>query len=277
MIKKKIGTMLVIVFLSLFCMVNLFPFINILLNSFRLHEDIIRQPLSLDFSKYVFLYNYIFANKHADIFRSVFNGVLASFLTIISAVLLGTISAYALTFIKIKYSGVVMTFLVAGYFIPPGALTINAFLFLKDLHLLNSFAGLTLVFVSVNIPITLILLTGYMKTIPISIIEAAKVDGANHFVIFRRIVLPMCKPILVTLIILLFLWTYRDYMWPLTIMSRPAKRTIAVALSTFVGDRQLELGAMNAAVVISIIPIITAFIVLKDKIMSGMAAGAIKE
>ena len=86
----------------------------------------------------------------------------------------------------------------------------------------------------------------------------------------------MCKPILVTMIILLFLWTYRDFMWPLTIMSRPEKRTIAVALSTFVGDRQLDMGAINAAVVISIIPILTVFIVLKDKIMSGMTAGAIK-
>lgn len=275
MIGKKIKwpSTIAFIILLIFASINLFPFFNLLLNSFRYHSEIVRLPLAFD--RFT-LGNYVTAQEHANLFRGLFNGIYISFCTIIVLMLLSTMNSYALTFIDNKYTNLIVIFLTFGYFIPPASLIINTFLTLRNLSLLNTYTGIILVFVALYIPISMILLMGHMKTIPRAIIESAKIDGANHYITCWKIILPLTKPMLVTLTILMLLWTYRDYMWPLILMARPEKRTIAVSLSMFVSDRQDDLGVMSAAVMVSLIPIMGTYIILKDKIMAGMAAGSVK-
>lgn len=122
-----------------------------------------------------------------------------TFFTIVLLIIAGTMSAYALTFIKARANGTLAAVITLGYFIPPGSVQINAFLILKSLNLANSFAGIVVVYGFLFTPITMIILVGYMKTIPFAIIESATIDGADHFTAYWRIILPMVKSALVTL------------------------------------------------------------------------------
>lgn len=257
----------------LFCLINLFPVFNIALNSLRQHRDIIVRPIAFNQLSFE---NYIKAPQHSNILIGLFNGVAISFLTIVLLLFAGSLSAYALVFLKNKTSNFITVVITLGYFIPPASLVINGFMTLRDFHLLNTYLGITLIYGALFTPVTLIVFKGYMEALPVEVMESAKIDGASYFTIYRSIIIPMSKPVLVTMIILLFIWTYRNFLWPLILMQEPGKRTISVILSTFVGDRQFDLGMMSAAVMISLVPIFTTYVILKDKIMMGMAAGSVK-
>ena len=263
----------VTIILVLIVFVNLFPFFNLLLNSLRGHRAIISRPLAFDQLSFS---NYRTAEEYSHLMRGLFNGVWISFLTIVMLLLFGSSGAYALSFIPVRAALPVKVFLIFGYFIPPASILINGFLFLRDLHLLNSFLGLAMLYGGIFTSFTIIFLTGFMSSIPGAIIESSQIDGASHLQIYRSIVFPMLRSAFVTLTILLFLWTYREFMWPLVVMARPAKRTIAVSLSMFVSDRQMDFGVLSAAVVVSLVPIVALYAVLSEKIMSGMAAGSVK-
>jgi raffinose/stachyose/melibiose transport system permease protein len=151
------------------------------------------------------------------------------------------------------------------------------YLVLKFLHLLNTYWGIILAYGAIYISIAVITISGFMKSIPNELIESAKIDGANHFRILWRVVFPLCQPIIATMVILLFLWTFREFIWPqILLKGTVAQRPIAVALASFVGERFIDYGQMSAAVVISVVPIMIVFIFMKDKIISGLSAGALK-
>ena len=259
--------------LGLIILTNLFPVYNLAVNSFRLHRSIIANPVGIDGFT---LENYSTAEQYAGLIRGVFNSAIICFGTILLLLTVAVPQAYAHVFIAPRIRKVIGTLVTTGYFVPPTAIVLNAYLIMRRLHLIGSRFGLILIFVALFTPISFIMLTGYMRSIPGEIFESARIDGASHIQICWKIAIPMVTNILVTLTILLFLWTYRDYLWPIIFLSKPAQRPLAVALSTFVSDRQFDFGALSAAVIVSLIPIVSLFIFLKDRIMSGMAAGAVK-
>lgn len=255
---------------------NLFPMLNLFINSFRSNSSIVLHPLGLDG---LLLDNYPKAQEFGNLALGMLNGCLISGFTIIVLLLSGSMSAFALTFVNVsnRFRRFLRSLIALGYFIPPAAVLISTFLTLRFFSLTNSYIGIVLVYSFLFTPITLIILSGYMERIPRTVVEAASIDGANPIVCYWFIITPMAKSALVTLVILLFLWTYNDFMWPLILMARPAKRTIAVSLTMFYDDRQQDFGLLAAGVSLSLIPIMTVYLVLKERIMSGMAAGALKD
>lgn len=272
----RISRIIGIILLLLITLINLFPIVNLVLNSFRPNFSIVRQPLGLDNLSFS---NYPIAQDFGNLTLGVLNGCIISGLTIVMLLLTGTLGAYALSFIELplKFRKVLKSAISIGYFIPQASILIPTFLTLGTFRLTNTYGGIVFVYCFLYMPITMIILTGYLGNIPKTIVEAAMIDGANPLVSFWRVVLPMSKSVLVSVVILVFLWTYNDFLWPLILMARPAKRTIAVALTMFYDDRQQDFGLLSAAVCISLIPIMSVYMILKEKIMSGMAAGSIKE
>lgn len=271
--KNRKSIIVVYVLIIVLVLINIFPFFNLFVNSFREHRQIIANPVI--FNGFTFN-NYPQAEQHAGLILGVLNSFVICSSTIVILLLLGILQAYAHTFIASKLGKIIGTIITVGYFIPPTAIVLNSYLMMQKLHLIGTRTSLIIIFVSIFTPITFIILTGYMKTVPQSIIESAKIDGAGHFRTCIKIITPLCGNVIVTLIILLFLWTYREYLWPITFLSKPAQRPIAVALSMFVTDRQFDFGALSAAVIVSLFPIMALYIFLKEKIMTGVAAGAVK-
>jgi raffinose/stachyose/melibiose transport system permease protein len=271
---RWIGSFLKYFFVILIVLINLFPFFSIALNSFRNYEEILSKPIGFG---PLSLKNYVKAEQTAHLLRALLNGIVISFASILLIIPTSTMLSYAVTKMNFKINKIVYGYIAVGYLVPAASILINMYLVLKFLHLLNTYWGIILAYGAIYISIAVITISGFMKSIPNELIESAKIDGANHFRILWRVVFPLCQPIVATMVILLFLWTFREFIWPQILLKGTiAQRPIAVALASFVGERFIDYGQMSAAVVISVVPIMIVFIFMKDKIISGLSAGALK-
>ena len=121
------------------------------------------------------------------------------------------------------------------------------------------------------------LIKQYLYSIPDTLIEAARIDGASDFTIYYKIILPLCKPILVTLTIFTFIGTWNDFLWPLIIMTDDSMYTLPVALANLMGEHALDTELMMAGSVLTTLPIIILFMFLQRYYIEGITAGSIKE
>jgi alpha-1,4-digalacturonate transport system permease protein len=158
--------------------------------------------------------------------------------------------------------------------IPLQVIMIPIFLQLKRLGMLNSLWGI--IIPPAATPTGVFLARQYMTTIPDSLIEAARIDGGGEWFVFRRIIVPMAKPIIATIAIFSFMWRWNDYLWPLIVISRNSKQTIQQALANFVGQLQINWSNLLAMTTITILPVIIVFLVFQKFFMQGISAGAVK-
>lgn len=142
---------------------------------------------------------------------------------------------------------------------------------------MNSIPGIILMYFGFGVSLSLFLFHGFVKTIPKEIEESARIDGANDFSVFWRIVFPLLKPIAVTVVILNTLWIWNDYLLPLLVLQDPDLRTIPLATSSFFAQytKQWDMG-LAALVMGGIAPIVVFFLFLQKHIIKGIAAGSIK-
>jgi alpha-1,4-digalacturonate transport system permease protein len=115
-----------------------------------------------------------------------------------------------------------------------------------------------------------------LQTLPDSLIEAARIDGAGEFFIFRKVIAPLAKPVIATIAIFSFMWRWNDYLWPLIVITDNRKQTMQQALANFVGQLQINWASLLAMTTIAIIPMIVVFLIFQKHFMSGITTGAVK-
>lgn len=141
---------------------------------------------------------------------------------------------------------------------------------------LDNVAGITLLYVVFGVPMNTFLLTGYLKSMPTALDEAAKVDGAGVWTTFFRIIFPNMKPILATVAILSFMWTWNDFMMPLVLLSEPGYQTLQLAQYVFQGQFSTDYNLAFASYSMALIPVFVVYVVFHRSIISGVTAGAVK-
>jgi multiple sugar transport system permease protein len=146
---------------------------------------------------------------------------------------------------------------------------------LNKIGLTNHFGGLIVPALS-NI-FAIFLFRQFMASIPESLLESARLDGAGDFAIYARIVMPLCVPIVVTLALFTFLGTWNDFLWPLILMSDSARYTLPVALANLVGEHQADTELMMAGAVVTTLPVMIVFLFLQRFYIQGIMAGGVKE
>jgi len=180
-------------------------------------------------------------------------------------------------FAKFSFKGKNKIFaLLVMTMIVPGQITmLPVFLILNKLGLLNSYFGIILPGMASAFGIFLV--RQYLYGIPDSYIEAAKIDGANHFQIYWKLIIPLAKPILVTLGIFTFMGTWNDFMWPLIVMTKNDMYPLTVGLANLLGEHAVDTELMMAGAVITVLPVVIIFLVLQKYYMKGLMLGGIKE
>lgn len=203
-----------------------------------------------------------------------------SALVVISAVaivtLVGAAAAHALARYRFRGNRVIYAILFSSIIFPPQITLISLYQILVDYNLYNSLFGLTLVYVSLQLPLTVYLLEGFFARIPQDLFDAAKMDGYGDIEIFRRIVLPIGMPAIATTLILNFIQLWNEFLFAVVLISDPEKRTLPIGIRAFMGDHFQDIGMIAAGVMISVIPVIIAYAFFSEKLIRGMTAGAIK-
>lgn len=166
--------------------------------------------------------------------------------------------------------------LVATYMFPPILLAIPYSLVMAKAGLMNTRIGLIIVYLSFSVPYAVWMLVGFFKTVPLGIEEAARVDGANKFQTFTKIVLPLVMPGIVATAIYTFINAWNEFLYSLILINSTDKMTVSVALKSLQGSEILNWGDMMAASALVVVPSVIFFMFIQNKIAGGMTDGAVK-
>lgn len=209
-----------------------------------------------------------------DMWRYVLNSaLLAASVTSIS-VLLNGMAGYA--FAKLRFAGRDGLYRVlAGAMVIPGQVTmLPLFLMVKELGLVNTYAGAMVPWLASIFGIFLV--RQYAFAIPEDLLDAARVDGASEWRIFRSVVVPVIRPILLTLAVFTFMGAWNDFLWPLIVLSNDARYTLPVALANLSLEHVQDTELMMAGAVLTVFPVLALFLVMQRYYMDGITAGSVK-
>ncbi|HEY0251312.1 MAG TPA: sugar ABC transporter permease [Kofleriaceae bacterium] len=208
--------------------------------------------------------------------RQTLNSIVVSLLTTVVGVALSCTAAYALSRFKFPGRGAgLTTFLVVQMF-PSTLLLLPLYVILDKLHLLNSIAGLVLVYSTTAIPFCVWTLKGYFDTLPRELEEAARIDGASQWMIFRRIILPLATPGIAITALFSFMTAWNEFIMASTFMTNESRYTLPVLIQSSVGQYASDYGLFAAGAVVTSLPVMILFYVLQKYLVGGLTAGAVK-
>lgn len=251
------------------------PFVYMLSTSLKAQEYVltfppqfIPQPATTD--------NYTQAWTSNQFARYFANSVVVAVAATIVSLLLSSMMAYAFARMRFRGRELLFKLLLLGLMVPPLMLLIPQFILAKQLHLLDSLLGLVVFYVGGTLSLNTFLLRVFFETIPVEIEEAMRVDGANAWTIYSRLILPLSKPALATATIFTFLASWDEFVWALTSINTPERRTLPLAIALFQGENVTLWGLVFAAATISILPVVLAFLFLQRYFIQGLTSGAVK-
>ena len=273
---KKIhaGNPAITAFLLLVTAILIFPLLIIAIVSISDNLELAKNLFS--FVHKLRLDNYVDAFERGRIAHYFMNTVIVVVITVVVTIMSASLCAFGIRRFKFREVQAVYYIVISGLFVPIQAVILPVFRLLKTIGLINTLPGLALVYIGVNIPLTLILFTGFYKSIPLELEEAATIDGCSAIGAYWKIIFPLSKTIISTLIILVGLNIWKDFFIPLVVITTPLNKTLAIGLLAFVNEFSLDWTHLCAAMVMQTIPIVILFLGLQKYFVSGVVSGAVK-
>jgi len=207
--------------------------------------------------------------------RALANSLLVATTVTVLSTLLNSLAGYA--FAKLRFPGRDRLFalLIAALVIPGQVAMLPLFLMLRELGLINTYAGVIIPGLASIFGIFLV--RQYALAIPESLLDAARVDGASELRIYWSLVVPFCMPVLVTLALFTFMGTWNDFLWPLIVLTDADRYTLPVALANLLGEHVQDVELMMAGAVLTVLPIVVLFLCLQRYYIEGIVSGSVKE
>lgn len=255
-------------------LVFLAPFYFLLVNSVKPFGDIMTN--SAGWPEVFKWENYSRAWELTKFPQAFSNSMIITVVTVILTALISAMGAYRMVRANTRFNRILFMLFVMAMVIPFQSIMIPLLKVVNTLGVNNSMYGLIMCYLGLGAPLSLFLFHGFIKAIPLEIEEAATVDGCNPITVFFRIVLPLLKPMLMTVIILNCLWVWNDYLLPSLILQKPDMRTIPLATFAFFGQYTKQWDLALPALVLGIAPIVAFFLLLQRYIVEGVAAGSVK-
>ncbi len=272
--RTQVTRILLTLVLALLTVTMLFPLLWMISASFKYESDVFTFPIEW-IPKNPNFQNYkeVWFGKY-DFPLYYWNTIKLSVIVTVVQLLISAMGAFAFAKINFKFREAIFALFLATMMIPDQVTIVPKFMLMKELHLLNTHAGIVLMMVFSVYGV--FLLRQHMIGIPDALIDAAKIDGAGYWRIFWQIMLPMSTPALVTLGILRFIWTWNDYQTALIFLSDQKLYTLQLGMSQFASESGAFYSQMMAAAVCAIVPLLILFVIGQKNIMEGIASGAVK-
>ena len=276
--RQKTFNLIKSIVLFLFFILYMMPFILIVINSFKTKTGILKNPLSIIDPKGLTLDNFIKAFDKMEFVRSFTNSLIVTVITVLLIVILASMTAYLFVRVNWKATKFLFVLMIAGMIIPFQAIMIPLVsIYGNMLGILNSKATLIFMNVGYGISLAVFIYHGFIKSnVPLSLEEAAKLDGCNKLQTFFLVVFPLLKSITSTIVILDVLWIWNDYLLPSLVLTQKENFTLPLSTYAFYGTYTVDYGAIMAALVLTVIPVIILYIFLQKHIISGVISGAVK-
>ncbi len=262
----------VILIFSLF--VSIMPVLWIIFAAFKTNMQIYENPFS--FPPNLYLENFKTAWTQGRMGRYSLNSVIVAIPATSLAVFTSLLAGFG--FSKLKFYGqrVFYFIIIIGLMMPTQAYIIPLFFTVIKYNLTNTYMGMILPRAAFGLPFSIFFANSFFLDIPDELIDSAKMDGTNNFQIFFKLMLPLSKPVVSTLIVLNFIWSWNELLIPLLFVFKDKMRTLPLGLMYFKGDYMIDYALTAAAVAISMVPIIIIYVIFQRKFIQGLTSGALK-
>ena len=261
--------------LSIVCIISVFPLIWIGYNSLKTNSEFFLDVWSLPSALHFGNFTSAWSKANFSLFFK--NSFIVTFGATLLCLLFGSMAAFVISrFPFPKLNKWMFTFFAIGLLIPGNTLLIPVYKMVINLGLIDTYWSMILTYTAFNLPVSIFILSAGMKAIPKEIEESALMDGCSILRIFFKLIIPLSLPAISTVAILNIINNWNELIFALLFTSDENIRTIPVALTTFTGAYQTNFVLMFSAIIISIIPVIVAFVILQENVIKGVTSGAVK-
>lgn len=277
-IKNPLAKMFVWIILLIWSVAVLYPLIWTLLDALKNNEQFfLNAPWALP--KFPLLWsNFSYVWSKYNFSTYFMNSIVVTVGSTLLGMILAAMTAYILARYDFKGNKIILTIYISSMMIPFALALIPLFFLLNDLHLINTWLGLILVYAALNLPFGIFLLVGFYKSLPKEIEEAAIIDGTSHYGTFFRVMLPLSQPGLITVMITNMLNNWNEYFLGVVLTNEPTKYTLPIGLAVMQAEMQyrVEWGPLFAGLLITTLPTLIVYMIFQRQIASGITAGAVK-
>jgi ABC-type glycerol-3-phosphate transport system permease component len=255
------------------CALMLFPFVWLVLTSLREQNTVFSGPFipeDFTFAAYPKAWTSIEFPLHF------WNSLWITSVTVVGVLVFATLSGYAFAKLQFPLKNILFVLLLTTLMMPATALIIPLYLELRTLGLLNTQAGLLVLYISGSAPFSMFLMRAFFETLPDELVEAARVDGASEFTIFARVMLPLARPGIATVVIFQFLQTWNEFLIANTVLQNTDLLPLQPVLFTLTGQYATDWPTLTAGLTLSIIPVVIVYVRMQNQFVAGMTLGAVK-
>jgi ABC-type glycerol-3-phosphate transport system permease component len=271
--KIRIWQILGNAFLLVAVFLTAMPYIYMVSASFKPGNELFSIPVQV-FPENLYLGNYELLFEKTDFLRWFLNSIFVSGSRMVLSILISLMAGYAFAKFDFRFKGVLFLLVVA-------TLTLPIYVLIVPLYNMMTTFGWTDTYIALILPLSaqaigVFLARQYLLSIPDEMMDAARVDGANEWAVFWRVVLPIAKPVIAVLGILFFTISWNDFIWPLVVLTESKMFTVSLGLPTLIGPYSQEYGAVMAGSFLSTLPIVVVFLFMQRRFVEAITAGAVK-
>ncbi|MBC6938007.1 MAG: carbohydrate ABC transporter permease [Chloroflexi bacterium] len=260
--------------LILWALVVLLPVWTMLINSVKPKREIFRNPFGLPSEFTLDGYINAWTDGKFDLYFR--NSLIVAVVSLVLILLIGSLAAYALASWRSRVSNFLYIYFIAGLMIPIRLGTINLFQIIQALGLSDNLAGLILIYTAMGMPIATFVLTSFIRSVPVELTEAARIDGASEFRIYRTVILPLIRPALATVTIFNVIPIWNDLWFPLIFIRNQEARTVTLGVTLLFGQYQTDWTRALSALSMAAVPVLAAYLLMSGQFIKGLTAGALK-
>ncbi len=274
--KKKLSPVIIAIyiFLIILAVVYIAPLLWIILVAVKDNKSLMADPFG--WPETLHIENFVEAWTMGKLGVALLNSVLVCGVTLLVSLFFGAMASFAIARMRWKFSEAMYTFFMIGMMVPVHCVLIPLFVRFAKLGLTDSRFGLMLPYITFSLPMVIFLLTGFFKSMPGELFEAAAIDGCGIYKCFFKIALPLCRTGFFVTGLMTFVNNWNELLLAMVFVSTPAKKTLPVTLTYFVGPYATNYVQMFAAIIIAIAPTVLVYCMFSNQIVDGLTQGAVK-
>jgi raffinose/stachyose/melibiose transport system permease protein len=268
----KNGAIQAVLLLNAFIMI--YPLFVMVISSFKTNAEIFTSPFALPHS-----FSLANAGKvwtDTNFVRYLANSIGVTAASIVLIVIFSTMAAYAIARYEFRGNALILMFFLSGMTVPLKLAIIPLFIQLDTLHLIDTYAGLVLVYVAMGIPSAVFIMTGFLRALPRELEEAPRIDGASEWQVMMLVMLPLARPAMVIVAIQNAVPIWNDFFFPLILITSDSLKTLPQGLTVFMGEFTTNWGVLFTGLSLAALPITLVYIALSRHFIAGTTQGAVK-
>lgn len=263
-----------LILLTVFLFVILLPIIGLVLSAFKTDTEVIKGPFALPQTWRLQAFQDAWTTGRFNLFFR--NSVIVAVAVVLASVFLSTLMGYAFALLPVPGGKILFPLVLIGYMVPFEAVIIPLYHFMNRLDLTDTYWALILPQIGLSVSFGTLWMTSFFRTAPAELIDAAAIDGCTRWQTLWKVLWPLAKPAVLTLVVLVFMWTWNEFLLALVMVQKETMRTLPIGLAFFQGRYSADIPLLAAGALIVAGPILVVYLIFQRYFIRGMLGGAVK-